>query len=259
MSLRSVSALEKEIEELEKQAGLKPEEDPRTEEEVEEAPITEVKAEEVKTETKPQSDEDKSWAKRYADLRTLQQKTAARVKELEAQRTAPSVVTEEQVKEWIKTNPKAAEIIKAIAVQSTPTEDLVEIKQELAQAKARQTILKAHADFEEIIEADEFHEWADKQPARVQELIFSDKPDDVIWALNFYKEQSAPKVDAKKDAARQVKSKSGTEAPSDRSSTVYTESMVQKMSLTEYEKHEEAILKAQKTGNFVYDLSGAAR
>ena len=257
MTLRSVSTLEAEIAALEQEAGLKPVPDPEdTEPEVlEEAP----KKEAPKAEPEPTTGEDKGWAKRYADLRTLQQKTAARVKELEAERARPSAVTEEQVKEWIKTNPKAADIIRAIAVQATPSEDLEQIKSEIAQSKARQTILKAHPDFEEITEADAFHEWADKQPVRVQELIFSDKPDDVIWALSFYKEQAAPKADTRKDAARQVKTKSGTEAPSDRSTPVYSESMVQKMSLAEYEKHEAAIFASQKAGTFVYDLSGAAR
>lgn len=257
MTVRSVAILEKELEELEKQAGLKPQEDPDTEDTVEDEtpPITEPKVEEVK----PQTDEDKSWAKRYADLRTLQQKTAAELKELKAQKTQPSAVTEEQVKDWIKTNPKAAEIIKAIAVQSAPVDDLTEIKQEIAQTKARREIMKAHPDFDEIIELDAFHEWADKQPQRVQQLIFSDAPDDVIWALSFYKEQAAPKADTKKDAAKQVRTKSGAEAPSDKSSPVYSESMVQRMSLQEYEKHEAEIIKAQRAGNFVYDLSGAAR
>lgn len=261
MTLRSVSALEKEIEELEKASGLRPEEDPGEPEVLEEE---EEVVEEPEDTTEPEpakevSADEKNWAKRYADLRTLQQKTANELKELKATKTAPATVTEDQVKDWIKTNPKAAEIIKAIAVKSTPVEDLEEIRNEFAQTKARNTILKAHADFEEITESDAFHEWADKQPARVQELIFSDTPEDVVWALSFYKEQSAPKGNPKKDAARQVTTKSGTEAPSDKSSPVYSESMVQKMSMPEYEKHEAAILKAQKAGNFLYDLSGAAR
>jgi hypothetical protein len=257
MTLRSVSALEKEIEELEKQAGMTQEE-PEADEVDEPVAAVEVPSEPepVKEATDP---EEKNWAKRYADLRTLQQKTAAQLKEALAQKTTPSAVTEDQVKDWIKTNPKAAEIIKAIAVKSTPVEDLEEIKLEIAQTKARNTIMKAHPDFDDITDSDAFHEWADLQPPRVQELIFSDKPDDVVWALSFYKEQARPKVDTKRDAAKQVRTKSGTDAPSDKSSPVYSESMVQKMSLTEYEKHEAAILTSQKSGNFLYDLSGAAR
>ncbi len=255
MTLRSVANLEQEIELLERQMGLKPEEDPKEEEVVQEEVQEEV--EEV-VETAP-SDEEKGWAKRYADLRTLQQRTAAELKALKAEKAQPASVTEDQVKEWIKTNPKAADIIRAIAGQAAPVEDLAEIRQEIAQTKARQTILKAHADFDELVESDAFHEWADKQPVRVQELIFSDKPDDVIWALSFYKDQKLPKVDTKKSAATQVRTKSGSEAPSDKSSPVYSESMVQKMSLTEYEQHEAKIIAAQKAGNFVYDLSGGAR
>lgn len=256
MNVRSVALLEKELEELEKQAGLKPQEDPEdtTTEEVEEVEEV-VEA----TEVEKTSPEEKNWAKRYADLRTLQQKTAAKLKEAESKNATPAAVTEDQVKDWIKTNPKAAEIIKTIAVQSSPVEDLNAIKEEIAQNKARNAIMKAHPDFEEISEDDAFHEWADKQPQRVQELIFSDEPDAVIWALSFYKEQTAPKGDAKKDAARLVRTKSGTDAPSDKKTQVYSESVVQKMSLQDYEKHEAAIIASQRAGNFIYDLSGGAR
>ena len=257
MSLRSVTQLEEEIAALEKEAlGVKEDPEPEKEPEVKQEEKPEPQN---KTEAPATDPEEKGWAKRYADLRTLQQKTAARVKELEAAQTKPAAVTEEQVKEWIKTNPKAADIIKAIAVQSTPVQDLEQIKQEIAQSKARQQISKVHPDFDDIVESDEFHKWADTQPSRIQDLIFSDKPDDVIWSLTFYKEQTAPKADAKKDAARLVKTKSGAEAPSDRSTPVYSESVVQKMSLAEYEKNEAAILASQKAGNFIYDLSGGAR
>ncbi len=260
MTLRSVSALEREIEELEKQTGLKPEADPEEGDEGDEPQVAAVTTEpEEPKEPEAQSTEDKNWAKRYADLRTLQQKTAAELKELKAQRTQPATVTEDQVKAWMKDNPKAAEIIRAVSAQSLPVEDLTEIRQEIAQTKARNQIMKTHPDFDEITESDVFHEWADKQPARVQALIFSDEPEDVVWALSFYKEQAKPKVDTNKDAARLVKTKSGATTPSDKSTPVYSESMVQRMSLAEYEKNEEAIIKAQKAGNFVYDLSGGAR
>jgi len=39
----------------------------------------------------------------------------------------------------------------------------------------------------------------------------------------------------------------------------YKESQVQRMSLSEYEKHESAIQEAIKAGTFIYDLSGGAR
>lgn len=251
MTLRSVANLEKEIADLEKQYVGEPE--------VVEAVTEEVLEPVVAPPDKQTSDEDKSWAKRYADLRKLQQKTAERVKELEKAQPTTSAVTEEQVKDWINTNPKAADIIKAIVVKTAPVDDISEIRSEIAQTKALSAIMKAHPDFEEITESDAFHEWADKQPERMQALVFSDQASDVIWALNLYKEVSKPTADPKKEAARLVKTKTGNENPSDKSTQVYSESAVQRMSLSDYEKNEAAIMAAQRSGNFVYDLSGGAR
>jgi hypothetical protein len=252
MSLRSVEALEKEIEELEKGTLPAPDEKEETAEPAV-APVVDAPKEPAAT------DEDKSWAKRYADLRTLQQKTAKELKEAREAQRQPATITEEQVKEWVEKNPKAAEIIKALAVQTAPIEDITTIREEFTRTKALNAITKAHPDFDEVTGSDEFHEWADKQPQNVQNLIFSDSPDDVVWALNFYKQSLRPTVDTKKDAAKLVKTKTASESPSDKSTPVYSESMVQRMSLSDYEKHEEGILAAQKSGNFIYDLSGGAR
>lgn len=256
MSLRSVEALEKEIEELEKGLGTQPAADPEPEPT---PPVQPAEVTEPAKEAPAVTEEDKSWAKRYADLRTLQQKTAKELKEAREAQRQPATITEEQVKEWVEKNPKAAEIIKALSVQTAPMEDINVIREEFTRTKALNTITKAHPDFDEVTESQEFHDWADKQPQNVQNLIFSESPDDVIWALNFYKQSMRPTVDTKKDAAKLVKTKTGTERPSDKSSPVYSESMVQKMSLAEYEKHEESILASQKSGDFVYDLSGGAR
>jgi len=255
MSIRNITALEKEIEELERLQNGNPEP-----EEVEE----EVEEQETGTSAKPQEEapaEEKGWAKRYGDLRRLQQAQAKELKELKAKKSepAPSAITKEQVEDWVKNNPKAADIVRTLAREVTPVEDVSEIKEEIARTKAMSAILKSHPDFEEITESDEFHDWADKQPASVQALVFSDKAEDVVWALSFYKSQTGEKTDPKKDAAKLVKTKSAVEKPADASSKSYSESMVEKMSLEEYEKHEKAILEAQRNGNFVYDRSGGAR
>lgn len=252
MTLRSVLALEKEIEELERQEHGNPEPD----EEEEEGEVVEPS-----TPASTETNEEKGWAKRYADLRRLQQATAEENKRLKAEKndSATPSVTREQVEAWVKSNPKAADIVKALALEVSPKGDVEEIKEEIAKTRAMNTILKAHADFEEVTESDEFHEWADKQPASVQALVYSDKAEDVIWALDFYKSQKDKGTDPKKSAARLVKTKTNADKPTDENSRTYSESMVEKMSLADYEKHEKAILEAQKNGNFIYDRSGGAR
>lgn len=251
MTLRSVKQLEEEIAALE--GGLQPEPEPEQEEETAQAEAPEATKPEPET-----SDEDKSWAKRYADLRRLQQQQAQRLKELEAQKSTPATLTREQVEAWVKDNPKAAEIVKALAKEVIPTDDIEEVRTEIERTKAMNKIFKSHPDFDEITGSDTFHDWADKQPANVQNLIFSENAEDVIWALDLFKKKEI-QTNPKKDAAAIVKTKSAGSEPSKKSSPVYTESMVQKMSLVEYEQHEAEILKAQKSGNFVYDLSAGAR
>jgi len=251
MTLRSVKQLEDEIAALE--GGLQAEPEVEQEEETVQTEAPEATKPEPET-----SDEDKSWAKRYADLRRLQQQQAQRLKEFEAQKSTPATLTREQVEAWVKDNPKAAEIVKALAKEVIPTDDIEEVRTEIERTKAMNKIFKSHPDFDEITGSDTFHDWADKQPANVQNLIFSENAEDVIWALDLFKKKEI-QTNPKKDAAALVKTKSAGSEPSKKSSPVYTESMVQKMSLAEYEQHETEILKAQKSGNFVYDLSAGAR
>lgn len=213
------------------------------------------------TEKKEVKEDNVDWKSRYNELRRLQQKTAEENKQLRLSKASNSErppLTEEEVSKWIKENPKAHAIIRAVSMEQFPQEDLLEIKAEIEQSKALSVILKTHPDFNEVSESDEFHAWAKQQPESVQDLVFSNKAADVIWAVSRYKADTRT-PDQSKDAAKQVRVKSSGEEPSAKSTPVYSESFVQKMSIAEYEKHEAKILEAQKSGNFVYDLSAGAR
>ena len=48
-------------------------------------------------------------------------------------------------------------------------------------------------------------------------------------------------------------------APSAGGKSKFSESMVERMSVADYEKNETAILDAMRSGNFDYDMTGAAR
>ena len=53
---------------------------------------------------------------------------------------------------------------------------------------------------------------------------------------------------------------SGGSAPTEGSGEMqYLESDVASMNISEYEEHQDAIAKAMRSGNFVYDVSGKAR
>lgn len=255
---RSVSRLEAELAELEKETQGGEQEVEEEEEEIEQ-----------EVETPPVSKEEETWKKRHGDLRRLTQKkdqelkdALARIKALEAAKSSPDLPSVEEAEQWAKDNPKAAAIIRALANEqvSPNNEEVSAIRQELEMSKQKIRIEKAHPDFEQITDSDEFHSWAESQTKSVQNLIYDGDADDVIWAVSLYKkEKTTSKANPNKDAAKAVSNKAPS-APTDTNGKKrFTESQVQKMSLAEYEANEEAIQESQRSGSFVYDLSGAAR
>ena len=262
---RSVKRLEDEIAELEKNVNGSSEEEEVNEEEVVE------ETEEVKQESSaepPASKEEETFKKRYSDLRRHSQKLADDLKEAQAaiadlkkQKTSPGLPTAEEAEEWAKANPKAAAIIRAIALGETAntSEEINTIKDKLNRAEQEARIFKVHPDFEDITSEDQFHDWAEGQPQSVQKLIYSNSADDVIWAISQYKKEKAEKPNPKKEAAKAVSSKTNSAEPKTEGKGRFTESMISKMSMQEYEKNETAIQEAMRNGTFIYDLSGAAR
>lgn len=260
---RSVTSLEEEIAELEKNLLPKSEE----EEEEEREDQQEVEQEEQKEELPAASKEEETWKKRHGDLRRLSQKQAEELKKaneklaaLEREQKTVGLPSAEEAEEWAKENPKAAAIIRALAHEQTSSnsDDVIAIRKELEKSKQEVKIKKVHPDFEEITSSDEFHDWAESQTQSVQNLIYEGEVDDVIWALNLYKKENE-KSPSTKEAAKNVVDKKST-APSETTGTKkFSESQVQKMTLAEYEKNEEAIIASQRSGSFVYDLSGGAR
>lgn len=259
---RSVKRLEDELAELEKQLAPSEEQDEQEE-------VLEEEVQEVVESKEPLPKEEETFKKRYSDLRRHSQKLADDLKEaqsaiaeLKKQKTSPGLPTAEEAEEWAKSNPKAAAIIRAIAMgeNASTSEELNSIKDKLNRAEQEARIFKVHPDFEVVTGEDEFHDWAEQQPQSVQKLIYSNAADDVIWAIGQYKKEKKTETpNPKKEAAKAVSSKSSSAEPKTEGKGRFTESMVSKMSMQEYEKNEAAIQEAMRSGAFVYDLSGAAR
>lgn len=243
-----------------------------------EAPKEEVKAEPEEESDEGLSAEEKSFKKRYSDIRRhMQEKDAeykAKIEALEAKLNKSQnnelvlPKSEEEIEAWAKKYPDVAGIIEAIADRkasekaSNLDERLKEIEEMRIQArkeKAEAALLAEHPDFYEIRADDAFHEWASKQPDALQKALYED-PDnvkDVAWAISMYKTAQGikpKKASPDKDAAASVKSKRA--APdADGTKGRWLESEVAKMSAKQYEKHMDAIQEAMRSGNFVYDLS----
>ena len=62
-----------------------------------------------------------------------------------------------------------------------------------------------------------------------------------------------------RSAAQEVSSRSSSSPTEGSGETQYLESDVANMSIHQYEEHQDAIAKAMRSGNFVYDVSGKAR
>lgn len=225
------------------------------------------------------SKEEESFKKRYGDLRRhMQQKEKeweARLKQLEegSSNFAPPK-SKEEVEAWIHQHPDVAAIVQTLAAEeaekrfSTAEARLQELdneRYEVQRQKAEAVILKSHPDFDDIKQSDDFHAWAEDQPKWVQDAVYenADDPRSVIRVLDLFKIDMGMTKTAKKqadrDAASVVKKATRPSVEEDDSGSYFTESQVNKMSMKEFEKNQEKILEAQRTGKFKYDLSGGAR
>ena len=241
----------------------------------------EVEAEEAE----PTSAEEKTFKKRYSDLRRHQQKQAEEFKaELAAMKSQLEKATkkemklpksDEDIETWAAEYPDVAAIVETIAMkkaaeQSTALEERMkaidEMQTSATKEKAEAALMQMHPDFDEIRDSDDFHNWAEEQPKWVQDALYDNDNDarSAARAIDLYKADmgiaEAKKSKSGKDAAKSVTAKNTRNKPQeDESSTYLRESQVEKMSAHEYEKHADEIMEAIRSGKFIYDLSGSAR
>ena len=262
---------EEELELLKKQAEGEPEE-----------PVTEEKAED---EEKPKNAEERTFKKRYGDLRRHSQEKEKQFQkqldDLKAQlekatkKEIKLPKTEAEIEEWAKEYPDVAGIVETIAIKKAKEQsDALELRiKEIDELNARTTkeraeveLLRIHPDFAEIRESDDFHEWADEQPKWVQDALYENSEDarSAARAIDLYKSDrnigKKEKVDSSKEAAKAVSTKTQKTVPdTENKNSVIRESDVQRMSADEYDKNSDTIMEAIRSGNFVYDISGSAR
>lgn len=256
----------------------------RIEQEEEELKQLQGKQEEKKEEEEePSSAEEKSFKKRYGDLRRHSQQQQAsfqkQIDELKTQleqSTAKQIKlpkSEEELSEWASAYPDVAKIVETIAIKKAKEQQqaieerlksLDEREKQTARDKAEAELMRLHPDFDKIRDSDEFHEWVEQQPKWVQASLYDNDEDAkaAARAIDLYKadKKIAAKPSSNKEAAMGVKIRGSSGAPSaEGGEGTFYESQVAKMSDREYEKYQEDIAKAIRSGKFVYDLSGSAR
>jgi len=262
--------IEKEEEELKELFSQQNEPEEQQEEDAEEA---------------PKSAEEKTFKKRYGDLRRHTQKQTdelqIKIRKLESQL---DTVTKEQIKlpkseqeieEWAREYPDVAGIIETIATKKAQEQahgleerlrEIDEMQEGAERDKAEVQLMQIHPDFDSIRSDDEFHEWAEEQPKWIQDALYENDSDALAAsrAIDLYKADKGIKKTTKKknkdDAAFAVTEKSErNRLQSDETADYLKESQVQSMSTDDYETHKDDIMEAIRANKFIYDVSGSAR
>jgi len=267
----AMEAEEKEIAKLEaEQRGETLEEDAEVE--------AVVETEEVEDDSKL-SGEEKSFKKRYGDLRRhmadKEKDWNERFENLE--KSSTNIVppkSDEDIEQWASEYPDIAGIVETIAAKKAQElfskadsrlQKLDELQNEAVRKTAEATIVESHSDFVKIRESDEFHSWADEQPKWVQDAVYenADDPYSVVRVLDLYKGDKGLTKQAKKAgtkaAASMVSRTSKTKVDTEDSTGQIRESDVAKMSAKEFEDNLDMINKAMRSQKFIYDISGSAR
>ena len=278
---RKIAQAERELEELMQKEIAEQEDQEGFEEENEPAPKPQkapVKQEEV-PEDEELSAEEKSFKKRYGDLRRFSQqkekdyqdkiaKLEARVKDSPV--GGPPPKTEAEVAAWVAKYPDVAAIVESLADKRAKERDsdlndrltqVEQMREDLAKERAEQELQALHPDFDQIRDTDEFHTWAEDQPKWVQNALYEDT--DVkaaARAIDLYKmDKGIKRTTPDRNAALSVSTRNRV-TPQDRNDdSWFSESQIQKMSDKEFTEKSEAIEKAMREGKFKYDISQRTR
>lgn len=233
-------------------------------------------------EPEPANAEERSFKKRYGDLRRHQQQKEKeyedRIQRLEdqlkkaTQQEIKLPKSDEDIDAWARKHPDVAAIVETIAIKKAKEQseslearvrEIDEMKANAAREKAEAELMRLHPDFDDIRDSDDFHEWVDDQPKWVQDALYENDSDakSAARAIDLYKADRNIKTKASspKDAASSVNTRGRSKPTNNEASSYYKESAVAKMSAAEYEKAADDIMEAIRTGKFIYDLSGSAR
>jgi hypothetical protein len=234
-------------------------------------------------EEEPTNPEEKTFKKRYSDLRRHQQKQSeefkTKIEALESQlseatrREMKLPTSEENLDAWVKKYPDIAAIVETIAIKKAKEQSadiqkklqaIDEMKVSATKEKAEAELLQMHPDFSDIRESDDFHEWAEEQPKWIQDALYENDSDarSAARAIDLYKVDRNIKKENNKisdDVAKTVSTRNMRSKPQEKNKGGIRESDVQKMSAQQYEKNSEAIMESMRNGTFIYDVSGSAR
>jgi hypothetical protein len=229
------------------------------------------------------SAEEKNFKKRYGDLRRhvqeKEQEWKVKFEKLQSQldkATKNELVlpkTTEEIEAWANKYPDVAGIVEAIADRKAEErasdidkrlKEIEELREDAKRQRAEAELLQLHPDFEDIRNDDAFHTWAEAQPKVYQDALYENAEDvqSVSRVIDMYKLDKGISTTKKnnsssadKAAASSVRTKRNTQPEQDETSSYLSESQVAKMPIKEYERRQEEIMEAQRSGKFIYDVT----
>jgi len=226
------------------------------------------------------SAEEKSFKKRYSDIRKyMQEKDAEHKTALEKLQKQLELATknelvlpksEDEVEAWAKKYPDVAGIVEAIAEKKASEraseldgrlKEIEEMRTQARKEKAEAELAAIHPDYNDLRSDDAFHQWASEQPKVVQDALYENMDDvkSVARVIDLYKSDKGITTkkasSSDKGAASSVKTKRTAAPEADDASTYLRESQVAKMPIKEYEQRQQEILDAQRKGKFIYDMT----
>ena len=247
--------------------------------------IEDIQDEDVAAQNDPNLEPiEKSWAKRYGDLRRHTATKDARIKQLEEQLAnasqnnlqLPSADDDKAVDEWIGKYPQIGKIVTDLArrVARKETENLdARVKQlsdqehELKKERAQTELSKLHPDFfDTILPSPDFTAWLDTKSQRIQDAMYDNDYDYKAAAdvITLYKSETG--YGKQKKSQQQDKRQAATFAPKGQQTVpsvqkgyTFSESQIAAMDRREFEANEEAIEQAHREGKILMDMTGGAR
>ena len=227
------------------------------------------------------SSEEKTYKKRYSDLRSHQNKQAEELKAIKAQLDNAQErgdirppKSDEDIEAWSREYPDVAAIVERIAEKKAQEkfsgaeirlQEIDRISAESDRNRMEDEIRAMHPDFNELRSSDVFHDWAGEQPKWVQDALYenSEDPASVTRVIDLYKVDKGldnkTRKKSSKSAASAVVTKRTTRLDADDATGHFSESQVHKMSADQYDKQSDAIMESIRAGKFNYDMTGGAR
>ena len=224
---------------------------------------------------RPENAEDRVFKKRYDDLKRHYDSTLGKHKDevhtlrTQLEQTSKNFVppkSKDELETWRKEYPDVYDMVETIAMNKADSrakemenkyQNLQVQQEQINREKAEVELLKAHPDFQDIRQKDEFHEWAANQDPIIQGWLYENTANSSLAgrAIDLYKmDKGVSKLSkkqetaVKKEAAKAItKTAKATESELPKKK-VWSNAAIAKMSVREYAKHEEDIDNAIKEG-----------